>query len=49
MLRFGETKIEKGKFDRAKEKLNIKITKLVETKINKKYVIGYLDKVFGII
>ena len=37
MLRFGETKIEREKFYAGK--------KLIETKINSKYLTGYLDKV----
>ena len=50
MLRFGETKIVKEKFYAAKKPINIwdvnvdniVISKLVKTKINSKYLIGYL-------
>ena len=50
MLRFGETKIAKEKFYAAKKPINIwdvnvdniVISKLVKTKINSKYLIGYL-------
>ena len=53
MLRFGETKGTKIKFYGAKSPVNIwdvhvhniVISKLVETKYNSKYLIGYLDKV----
>ena len=53
MLRFGATKEGKGKFYRAKKTLNIwnvnvgniVIWELVETKVNYKYLIGYLVKV----
>ena len=53
MLRFGETKVTKGKLYGAKETINIwnvnvdniATSKLVETKTNSKYLIGYLDKV----
>ena len=52
MLRFGETKVTKEKFYAAKKPIkiwdvdvdNIVISKLVETKTNYKYLIGYLDK-----
>ena len=53
MLRFGETKVAKEEFYGAKNKTinilsinvdNIVISKLVETKTNPKYLIGYLDK-----
>ena len=52
MLRFGETKIVKEEFHAAKKTVksrdlnvdNIVISKLVETKVNSKYLIGYLDK-----
>ena len=52
MLRFGETKVTKEKFDVAKKLIkiwdvnvdNIVISKLVKTKTNSKYLIGYLDK-----
>ena len=52
MLRFGETKITNEKFYAAKKPINIWdinvdsriISKLVETKTNFKYWIGYLDK-----
>ena len=56
MLRFGETKVAK-KF-RVKEKTiktwdvnisNIAISKLVGTKTNSKYLIGYLDTVIRIL
>ena len=50
MLRFGETKIAKEKFYAAKKPINIwdvnvdniVISKLIKTKINSKYLIGYL-------
>ena len=53
MLRFGETKIAKDKFYAAKKLINTwdvnvdnkVISKLVKTKSNCKYLIGYLDKV----
>ena len=53
MLRFGETKVAKETFYGAKTPINIwdvnvdnvVIWKLVETKTNSKYLIGYLDKV----
>ena len=53
MLRFGETKIEREKFYAGKKPVNIcdvnivnkVISKLIETKINSKYLTGYLDKV----
>ena len=53
MLRFDETKGTKIKFYDAKRPINIwdvhvhniVISKLVETKPNSKYLIGYLDKV----
>ena len=54
MLRFGETKIAKEKKVHAVKKTiniwdvnvdNIVISKLVKTKINFKYLIGYLGKV----
>ena len=52
MLTFGETKIAKKKFDAAKKPIeiwdvnvdNLVISKLVKTKTNSKYLIGYLDK-----
>ena len=52
MLRFGETKVTKEKFYAAKKPIkiwdvnvdNIVISKLVKTKTNSKYLIGYLDK-----
>ena len=52
-LRIGETKIAKGKFYAAKKPKNIwdvnfhniVTSKLVKTKTNSKYLIGYLDKV----
>ena len=52
MLRFGKTKIAKEKFYAAKKPIkiwdvnveNIVISKLVKTKTNSKYCIGYLDK-----
>ena len=52
MLRFGETKIAKEKFYAAKNPIkvwdinvaNIVISKLVKTKTNSKYCIGYLHK-----
>ena len=53
MLRFGETKAAKSKFYAAKKPINILdinvdnivISKLIETKSNSKYLIGFLDKV----
>ena len=53
MLRFGETKIEREKFYAGKKPVNIcdvnivnkVISKLIETKINSKYLTGYSDKV----
>ena len=53
MLRFGETKVAKEKCYGAKNPINIwdvnvdniLISKLVGTKTNSKYLIGYLDKV----
>ena len=52
MLRFGEVKVTKEKFYAAKEPIkiwdvnvdNIVISKLVKTKTNSKYLIGYSDK-----
>ena len=52
MVRFGVTEIAKKKFYAAKKSLkiwdvnvdNIVISKLVKTKTNSKYLIGYLDK-----
>ena len=52
MLRFGEREIAKEEFYAAKKPMkiwdvnvdNIVISKLVETKTNSKYLIGYLDK-----
>ena len=52
MLRLGKTKAAKENFDGAKKPINIWvvnagniiISKLVETKTNFKYLIGYLDK-----
>ena len=52
MLRFGETKIAKEKFYAAKKTIkiwsvnldNLVISKLVKTKTNSNYLIGYLDK-----
>ena len=52
MLRFGETKVAKEEFHGAKEPIkiwyvvdnNTVISKLIETKTNSKYLIGYLDK-----
>ena len=52
MLRFGETKVTNEKFCAAKRPIkiwdvnvdNIVISKLVKTKTNTKYLIGYLDK-----
>ena len=53
-MRFGETKVTKELFHGAKELIikiwdvnvdNIVISKLVETKTNSRYLIGYLDKV----
>ena len=52
MFRFGETKIAKEKFYAAKKPIkiwdvnvdNIVISKLIGTKTNSKYLIGYLDK-----
>ena len=53
MLRFGDTKLATKKIEAAKKTINIwavnvdniVISKLVETKTNSKYSIGYLDKV----
>ena len=53
ILRSGETKIRNEKFHAAKKPINIwdvnidniVISKLIETKTNSKYLIGYLDKV----
>ena len=53
MLRFGEIKVSKERFYAAKKPINIwdlnvdniVISKLVKTKTNSKYLIGYLDKV----
>ena len=53
MLRFGETKVTKVNFYGGKKLINIwdvnvdniVISKLVETKTNSKYLIGYFDKV----
>ena len=52
MIRFGETKIAKEKFYAEKEPIknwdanvdNIIISKLIETKTNSMYLIGYSDK-----
>ena len=52
MLKFGETKVTKGKFYAAEKRMkiwdvnvdNIVISKLVKTKTNSKYLIRYLDK-----
>ena len=52
MVRFGEKEIAKEKFYAAKKPIkiwdvnvdNIVISKLVKTKTNSKYLIGYLDK-----
>ena len=52
MLRFGETKIAKEKFYAAKKTIkiwsvnldNLVISKLIKTKTNSNYLIGYLDK-----
>ena len=52
-MRFAETKIAKEKFNSAKKTINIwsvnidniVISKLIETKTNSKYLIGYLYKV----
>ena len=54
MLRFGETKVTKETSYAAKRPMkiwdvnfdNIVISKLIETKTNSQYLIGYLDKVF---
>ena len=51
-MRFGETKVTKERFMLQKEPLkiwhvnvdNIVISKLVKTKTNSRYLIGYLDK-----
>ena len=53
MLRFGETKVVTEKFYAAEKPINIwdvyianiVISKLIETKTNSNYLIGYLDKV----
>ena len=52
MVKFGKTEIAKQKFYAAKKPIkiwnvnvdNIVISKLVKTKTNSKYLIGYLDK-----
>ena len=52
MLRIGETKVAKEKFYIAKTTIkildvivdSIVITKLIETKTNSKFLIGYLDR-----
>ena len=52
MVKFGNTEIIKETFYAAKKTIeiwdvnvdNIVISKLVETKINSKYLIGYIDK-----
>ena len=52
MLRFGETKIKKEGFYAARKPINISdvnvdnivISKLVKTKTESKYLIGYLDQ-----
>ena len=57
MLRFGETKISKEKVYAAKKLIeiwgvniyNIVISKLVKTKTNTKYLIGYVDKVMKLL
>ena len=57
MLRLRETKVAKEKFYGAKKSIkiwnvnidNIIISKLIETKINYKYLIGYLDKVIRLV
>ena len=46
MLRSGETNVAKENFYGTKLVFKI-ISRLVETKINSEYLIGYLDKVFG--
>ena len=54
-MRFGEREIAKEKFYAAKRAVkiwdvnvdNIVISKLVKTKTNSKYLIGYLDKTIG--
>ena len=51
MLRFGETKVTKEKLHAAGKPIkiwdvnvdNIVISKLVKTKTNSKYLVGYLD------
>ena len=53
MLRFEETKVTKEKFYSAKKSIkfwdinvdNTVMSKLIKTKTNSKYLIGYLDKV----
>ena len=55
MSRFGKTKITKEKFYATKKPIriwnvnvdNIFISKLVKTKTNSKYLIGYFDKALG--
>ena len=52
MVKFGKTEIAKQKFYAAKKPIkiwnvnvdNIVISKIVKTKTNSKYLIGYLDK-----
>ena len=55
MLRFSKTKAAKEEFYGVKKTIktwdvdvdNMVISKLIETKYNFKYLIGYLDKVIG--
>ena len=57
MLRLGETKIAEENFCAVKKKKkkwdvsidNVVISKLIETKTNSKYLIGYLDKVIRLL
>ena len=56
-MRFGETKLAKKEFHRAKKAIkiwdvivdNIVTSKLLETKTNSKYFTGYLDEVIKIL
>ena len=53
ILRFGNTKVAKGEFCGAKKSIkiwnvdvdNIVTSKLIETKNNSKYLVGYLEEV----
>ena len=43
MLKFVKTKVAKKEFYVAKSQYNIVISKLIETKNNSEYLIGYLN------